>query len=161
MTDFQSIYNGNYHKLFRVATKMVGNGDSARDIVHDVFVQYYDREIEGHLILYPSSWLYRVVINKCLDFIKHATKFQTIRPSDIERADDPDDMKEHKITKVHEALSTLNPNERALVVLYSEGLSYKEIAESSGIRFSSVGKTLSRTLEKLENELKKQKYELY
>ncbi|MCX6244273.1 MAG: sigma-70 family RNA polymerase sigma factor [Bacteroidetes bacterium] len=161
MTDFQSIYNGNYNKLFRVAMKMVGNGDSARDIVHDVFVRYYERKMEGHLILYPSSWLYRVVINKCIDSLKRATKFQTIRPSDHERADDPEDMKEQKITMVQAALSVLNPHERALVVLYSEGLSYKEIAESSGMRFSSVGKTLSRTLEKLENELKKQKYELY
>ena len=161
MNDFQSIYNGNYNKLFRVAMKMVGNRDSARDIVHDVFVQYFNRQIEGHLILYPSSWLYRVVINKCMDFLKHATKFQSIRPSDNERTDDPDDMKEQRITMVQAALSVLNPNERALMVLYSEGLSYKEIAESSGMRFSSVGKTLSRTLEKLENELKKQKYELY
>ena len=61
---------------------------------------------------------------------------------------------------VQAALSSLNPHERALMVLYSEGMSYKEIAESTGMRFSSVGKTLSRTLEKLENELKKQKYEL-
>ena len=96
-----------------------------------------------------------------MDFLKHSTKFQTIRPSDNERADDPDDMKEQRITMVHAALSVLNPHERALMVLYSEGMSYKEIAESSGMRFSSVGKTLSRTLEKLENELKKQKYELY
>jgi RNA polymerase sigma-70 factor, ECF subfamily len=161
LTDFENIYNGNYNKLFRVAMKMVGNRDSARDIVHDVFVQYYDRENEGHLILYPSSWLYRVVINKCIDFLKHATKFQTIMPSDNERSDDPDDMKEQRISMVQAALSVLNPHERALMVLYSEGMSYKEIAESSSIRFSSVGKTLSRTLAKLENELKKQKYELY
>jgi len=161
LTDFQSIYNGNYNKLFRVAMKMVGNSDSARDIVHDVFVQFYNRETEGHLILYPSSWLYRVVINKCMDFHKHAAKFQTIMLSDHESADDTDDLKEHRITMVQAALSSLNPHERALMVLYSEGMSYKEIAESTGMRFSSVGKTLSRTLEKLENELKKQKYELY
>ncbi len=141
--------------------KMVGNIDSARDVVHDAFVQYYEREMEGHLILYPSSWLYRVVINKCMDFLKQAARFQTISPSFPQRADEPDDTKEQRISMVYAALSALNPHERALIVLYSEGLSYREIAESSGIRFSSVGKTLSRTLEKLENELKKQKYALY
>jgi len=140
---------------------MVGSRDTARDIVQEVFVHYYERETEGHLILYPSSWLYRVLINKCIDFLKQATKFQTISPSDHERAEEPDDMKEQRIAMVHAALSALNPHERALMALYSEGMSYREIAESSGIRFSSVGKTLSRTLEKLENELKKQKYELY
>ncbi len=140
---------------------MVGNRDAAGDIVHDVFVKYYERAMEGHLILYPSSWLYRVMINKCMDFLKQSTKFQTIRPSDHERADDQDDLKEQRVAMVHAALSALNPNERALMALYSEGMSYREIAESCGMRFSSVGKTLSRTLEKLENELKKQKYELY
>jgi RNA polymerase sigma-70 factor, ECF subfamily len=141
--------------------KMVGNQDAAGDIVHDVFVQYYEREAEGHLILYPSSWLYRVAINKCIDYLKRAAKFQTIRSSDHEMADEPDDRNEQRIIMVRAALSALNAHERALMVLYSEGLSYKEIAEAAGMRFSSVGKTLSRTLGKLENELKKLKYEMY
>jgi len=46
-------------------------------------------------------------------------------------------------------------------VLYSEGLSYREISDATGIKSSSIGKTLSRTLEKLEKELINQKYELY
>ena len=161
MINFEDIYNGNYKKLFRVALKMVGNEDSAGDIVHDVFVNFYTRQNDGHLILYPSSWLYKVVTNKCIDFLKHASKFQTFRSDDNEKADEPADENEQRIAMVSSALSMLRPHERSLMVLYSEGMSYKEIAETTGIRFSSVGKTLTRTLEKLENELKKQKYELY
>jgi RNA polymerase sigma-70 factor (ECF subfamily) len=141
--------------------KLVGNRDSASDIVHDVFVNFYIKQDEGHVILYPSSWLYKVAINKCIDFLKHAKRFRSIGPVDNEKAEDPVDEKEQRIATVHSALSMLKPRERVLMVLYSEGLSYKEIAESAGLRFSSVGKTISRTLEKLENELKKQKYELY
>jgi RNA polymerase sigma-70 factor, ECF subfamily len=126
-----------------------------------VFVNFYIKQNEGYLILYPSSWLYKVAINKCIDFLKHAKRFREIGPFDHEKAEDPVDVKEQRIAMVHSALSILKPHERALMVLYSEGLSYKEIAESTGLRFSSVGKTISRTLEKLENELKKQKYELY
>ncbi len=47
-----------------------------------------------------------------------------------------------------------------LAVLYSEGLSYKELAQATGINLSSVGKMLSRTLKKLGEELKDQGYEL-
>jgi RNA polymerase sigma factor (sigma-70 family) len=141
--------------------KMVGNRDSAGDIVHDAFVTFYTRQNDGHLILYPSSWLYRVVINKCFDFLKHAAKFRKIRSVDNEKADEPADEKEQSIAMVTSALSMLKPHEKALMVLYSEGMSYKEIAETTGIRFTSVGKTVERTLGKLENELKKQKYELY
>ncbi len=88
MTDFENIYNGNYDKLFRVAMKMVGNKDSAGDIVHDVFVNFYTRQNDGHLILYPSSWLYRVVINKCIDLLKHAAKYRAIRSAENEKANE-------------------------------------------------------------------------
>jgi RNA polymerase sigma-70 factor (ECF subfamily) len=59
------------------------------------------------------------------------------------------------------ALVKLKPRDRMLAVLYSEGLSYKEMAEATGIRFASVGKLLSRTLEKIEMNFKDQGYELY
>jgi RNA polymerase sigma-70 factor, ECF subfamily len=161
LIDFEDIYTVNYDKLFRVALKMVGNKDSAGDIVQEVFINFYCKQNDGHSILYPSKWLYRVVTNKCIDFLKHAAKFQTIRTSELEQADDPADEKEQSIVKVNLALSTLKPRDRALMVLYSEGKTYREIAELTGIRFASVGKTLARTLGKLETELKKQKYELY
>jgi RNA polymerase sigma factor (sigma-70 family) len=98
LIDFEDIYNGNYEKLFRVALKMVGNKDSAGDIVQDVFVNFYTRQNDGHLILYPSSWLYKVVINKSLDFLKHAAKFQTIKSEENEKADEPADEKEQRIS---------------------------------------------------------------
>lgn len=58
-------------------------------------------------------------------------------------------------------MNQLQPTERALLLLYCEDFSYKEIAESTGIRFTSVGKTLARTLAKMEKILKQQDYEMY
>jgi len=58
-------------------------------------------------------------------------------------------------------MEKLKPQERFLVILYSEGLSYKEMAEVTEMKYSSVGKTLSRTLKKIEKELKYQYDELY
>jgi len=40
-------------------------------------------------------------------------------------------------------------------------LSYREISEAMGIRFSSVGKMLARTLKKMEDEAKKRAIRLY
>ena len=62
---------------------------------------------------------------------------------------------------IRKALSNLKPQERILAVLYSEGFSYKEMAELTDIKFSSIGKMLSRTLGKLKEQLKKQNCELY
>ena len=62
---------------------------------------------------------------------------------------------------IRQALLKLKPKEKALAILYSEGMSYKEISEISGIKFSSVGKMLSRTIKKLEENLKKMDYEMH
>ena len=75
----------------------------------------------------------------------------------------PDDQGENRERKaiVGKALSTLKTNERAMAVLYSEGLSYREIAEVTGINPASTGKMLSRILKKVESELKRLGYEMH
>jgi RNA polymerase sigma-70 factor (ECF subfamily) len=62
---------------------------------------------------------------------------------------------------LNQAIAKLKPQEMKLVILYSEGYSYKEIAQMADINFSSVGKTLSRTLHKLKEILKRLDYEMY
>jgi RNA polymerase sigma-70 factor (ECF subfamily) len=52
--------------------------------------------------------------------------------------------------QLRHCLSLLSEKEQVLVSLYSEGMSYKELAEISGLRFTSVGTTLSRALTKLK-----------
>lgn len=49
-------------------------------------------------------------------------------------------------------VSKLDGKEQSMIVLYSEGYSYKEIAEITEINFNSVGKTLSRILDKLRKD---------
>ena len=75
-------------------------------------------------------------------------------------ADDSYELKETKAI-IKSALSRLKPQERLLAILYSEGFSYKEMSELAEIKFSSVGKLLSRTLNKLKEIFKNENYDLY
>jgi RNA polymerase sigma-70 factor, ECF subfamily len=161
LESFDEIYHGNYGKLMRIAVKMTGDRDGAADIVQDVFESYYIKRNGGHVILYPPGWLCKAVLNRCADSVKKRRMFEKIETSRVDDAADRTEEPERRIAAVNAALARLSPREKALAVLYSEGLSYKEISESTGIRFSSVGKTLARTLGKLGNELKNQRYELY
>ena len=51
------------------------------------------------------------------------------------------------------AIAHLNEKEQTLVVLYSEGYSYKEIAKMTGRNFTSIGKTLSRIMDKIKKRM--------
>ena len=161
MNTFDEIYTDHYRTMFRVAKKMVGNCDDASDIVQEVFIYLYDKLNRGSEVQHPRSWLYRATTNKCYDNLRSQKHFQNIESvRNIKNEDEIQDVQEMKAA-IQFVLSKLNPQERALAVLYSEGLSYKELAESTGIKFTSVGKMLSRTLKKLGKEFKNQEYALY
>lgn len=161
MDPFNKIYNQYYPMIYRVAVKMVQQNDIAADIVQDVFLNLYEKQNTGVVITYYSSWLYRATYNKCIDFIKKQSRFNTL--DEIKHySTDEESYKNYEAAKmISRALLTLKPKERFLVVLYSEGLSYKEMAETTEIKFSSIGKMLARTLQKLKKELKEEYYEMF
>ncbi|WP_139218187.1 RNA polymerase sigma factor [Sunxiuqinia elliptica] len=161
MNNFDTIYKENYKRMFGVALKMVNDKDVVCDILQDVFVYYFQKSQNGSTINQPGSWLIRATINKCIDYSKSRKKYTKIEGIDpISEGQDPIDRKQDQAI-ITLALSKLKPQEKTLALLYSEGMSYKEIAEISGIKLSSVGKMLARTIKKLDKILEKMNYEMY
>ncbi|MCZ4696254.1 sigma-70 family RNA polymerase sigma factor [Ancylomarina euxinus] len=161
METFEKIYTDNYEAMFRVARKMVYDGDVVSDIVQEVFLYFFDKVNRGEKVQYPKSWLYRATYNKCIDYWREKKRFENIDLIEASKIEDEDNDNSAAKAAINLALDRLRPDERFLVILYSEGLSYKEIAEVTKIKFTSVGKTLSRILKKIEIELKCQCDELY
>ncbi len=161
MESFEKIYTGNYEAMFRVARKIVYDVDVVSDIVQEVFIYFFDKVNRGEEVRYPKSWLYRATYNKCIDYWREKKRFEHIDLIEANGIEDENNDSSAETVALNIALDRLKPDERFLVVLYSEGLSYKEMAEVTEIKFSSIGKTLSRILKKIEIELKSQCDELY
>ncbi len=53
----------------------------------------------------------------------------------------------------------LEPKYQMLMLLYQDGLSYKEMSEATGIPFNSVGKTLWRSIDKVSQKIKRTDHE--
>ncbi len=155
MNNFETIYNENYQKMYCIALNMLNDRDAVCDIIQDIFIYYHKISQNGRIINKPKNWLIRATVNKCIDYSKYQKKhlkIESIEPLAVIE-DSIETNQEKEIIK--QALSRLNPKERTLAILYSEGMSYKEISEVSGIKFSSVGKMLSRTIKKLDEILEK------
>ena len=165
MEQFNDIYRQHYPTVFRLVSKFTLGSHETDDIVQDVFVKLYLQMETGVVVLYPKTWLYKVATNACLNTLSRNKETHSIdKINDLETSiiDSIDTQIENEEQRniLQQALLKLRENERTIVILYSEGLSYKEIAEISGIRFSSIGKSLSRCLEKLKPLLKNQYYEM-
>ena len=150
----------------------VHNKQDAEDIAQDVFVEVY-RSIErfrGQSKL--STWLYRIAVNKSLNFIRDNKKnswFQSLdiifdnnsgknkqpEPKDIEN-NRPDKISENKETGayIYEAVNSLPENQRIAFTLSKfDDLSYKDIAEVMEMSLSSVESLLFRAKKNLQKKL--------
>lgn len=139
--------------------KMLSDDAIARDVLQDVFVSFFEIGKKGKEILNPKSYLLRSTLNKCIDYASRERRHEKINGKHIQSALINEERNDDKEV-IRMALSAMNKDERKLLILYSEGYSYKEIAEISDRKFSSVGKTLSRALMKMKVAIKKLEYEL-
>ena len=131
---------------------MLRDTDAARDVVHDVFMAYYFVLNDKKVIKDSKTWLIRCTINKGVDFLRKTKK--TVSDGNIVKENNAIQSIDNQLDliSISNLISKLDAKDQSLVVLYSEGYSYKEIAEITGINFNSVGKTLSRILEKLRRD---------
>ena len=104
---------------------------------------------------------FRVSINTALTFLNKEKK-KTDNASlteNIDVQDENSDEKETQLEFFYKAVHELNPVEKALIFLFLEGQSHKEIATNLGITEVNARVKLNRTKEKLQQIIKNYGYE--
>ena len=147
--EFERTYQSYYPKLLGIAAKMLQDPESAKDVVQDVFTAYYFAMSDEKTVRDTKNWLVRSTINKGIDYKRKTARTVTMESPLPETSEQPLD----EASDILNAIAHLNEKEQTLVVLYSEGYSYKEIAEMTGRNLPSIGKTLSRILDKLKKRM--------
>ena len=147
--EFEKTYRDYYPKLFRIAAKMLQDPEGAKDVVQDVFTAYYFAMSNEKVIRDTKNWLVRSTINKGIDYKRKTARTVTMEKPICETGE----QTLNEASDILNAITHLNEKEQTLVVLYSEGYSYKEIAEMTGRNLPSIGKTLSRIMEKIKKHL--------
>ena len=147
--EFEKTYQIYYPKLFRIASKILKATEDANDVVQDVFTAYYFAMNNEKVIRDTKNWLIRSTINKGIDYKRKMARTITMESP----LPDTNDISQDESSDILNAVDLLNEKEQTLVVLYSEGYSYKEIAEITGRNCHSIGKTLSRILDKIKKHV--------
>ena len=99
-----------------------------------------------------SSWMYRVALSTAIATFRKKKPNILYTPALPEQAAQqaPEEQRE----QLFEALKQLNDGDKALIALYLEDLSYREIAEITGITETNVGVKLNRIKNKIQQLLK-------
>jgi RNA polymerase sigma-70 factor (ECF subfamily) len=167
---FAALVRAYDQNVLRLALQVVHSPEEARDLYQEAFLKVYRSIRYFRLEARFSTWLYRVVMNVCLDYLRRQNTrkevqgpesedgqpeyFQTVpeeRPvSDPERA-----VHSREIgRRIQAALQRLNPRERLVFELkHYQGLKLRAIGELCKTSEQTVKNCLFRATQKLRTDL--------
>ncbi len=101
-----------------------------------------------------TTWMYRIALNTAMATYRKKTPRLVFTNAVPERAqEDGNAARQHREERMFAALKQLNDPDKALVALYLDDLSYREIAELTGLTESHVGVKLNRIKTKIKKLL--------
>lgn len=148
-------------RVYTIAVRYSGDSGIAEDIVQDTFLK-----LPAALSKYRGDsgfdpWLYRLVVNACFDQRRRTRRFLPMMESllDFVRGTGQTPLEEvlatEKSTAIRDAIARLDPEHRIVVVLrYSLGLPYEEIAQVLDCPKGTVASRLNRAHGMLEKRLR-------
>lgn len=157
---FRALFEAYRSKVYSIALRFSGDEAAAMDIAQDTFVKLFSciGEFRGESSF--DTWIYRLVVNSCLDHRRRGWRLMplldelaaSLRAPASSSLDDL--LRSERGERVRAAIDRLPPDLRIVVVLrYTEGLSYDEIADVLGCAVGTIASRLNRAHKKLERWL--------
>jgi RNA polymerase sigma-70 factor, ECF subfamily len=151
--------------LYRHAFGMVRSPDAAADLTQDSLIRAYTRLAECQDPARFGAWVFRILRNLCLDYLKDRRRNTVPLEEDTAFAremDDPEVSMEQAEAReaVLRALELLPEAQReAFLLKYVEDRSYEEMAELLGASISALKMRVMRAREALQTHLAPQRRE--
>jgi RNA polymerase sigma-70 factor (ECF subfamily) len=147
--------------VLKIARAYTVTPEDAQDLVQEILLQVWRSfpQFEGRSS--PATWFYRVALNTALGWKRNEHRRRTHHCPIVELDDPPaagSDSAEQAaqrelLERLYAAIRRLPATDAALILLHLEELSYAEIAEVLGISESNVGVKLTRTRQRLADEM--------
>jgi RNA polymerase sigma-70 factor (ECF subfamily) len=135
--------------LFKAANSYCRNAADREDLIQEIRVQLW-RAFSAYDERRPfSTWMYRIALNVAISFARRTRQRERftvpLDTSEAERivadaAQEPDE----RLEALYRILNSLDELNRALLLLYLDDYSYREIAEILGITETNVATKISR-----------------
>lgn len=157
---FRALFEMYKDRVYSIALRYSGNPAAAMDIAQDTFLKLLSRigDYRGEASF--DSWLYRLVVNSCIDDQRRSRRMTPFLDGLIEAVCAPAESVLHALMRteteqrVREVVARLAPEHRMVIVLrYTEGLSYEEIAKILNVSPGTVASRLNRAHKILERRL--------
>lgn len=158
---FEYLFKTYHSRLCFYCYRIIGNNDSVKEIVHDVFINIWINRKKWQPQSSIKAYLYKAVKNRSINYLKQQrlslkSNLQ-IEEIEIHSQNNPASILDAKeISEAYKyAVDKLPEKSRQIVILIKEnGLSYKEAAEIQNISVKTVETQMRLSFQKLRKMLK-------
>jgi RNA polymerase sigma-70 factor (ECF subfamily) len=168
MTDFEAFYEQYKNLVFNLSLHYVQNREDAEEITQDIFITVYEKLPEFRAEAKISTWLYRITVNRCIDFErtrKRKKRFAFISSIfgqdnnimiDVPEFNHPGILMEQQeeMKQIFNALNRLPERQKTVIILLKiEEKSQAETAAIMGIGIKAVESLFQRAKNNLSKNL--------
>ncbi len=155
---FRKVYDMHYKLMLGVGINITKDIDSAKEVVQEVFYQFWKNRENIKDGISIRNYLKRAVINRCINHIKYNSRFTGDEQLERTETDSVAPDKQMEVNELKEVIDAAVANlpEKARVIFIlrrHEGLSLKEIAEKLDISPKTVENQITRALKLLKAEI--------
>jgi RNA polymerase sigma-70 factor, ECF subfamily len=150
-----TIFRAQYERITRVIGRVIRDQARAEELAVEVFLKWW-RNPQAHGE-HAEGWLYRTAVREALDELRRQTRrsrFERFFSLGHQSPPTPEQSyaENAEQKRVRTVLSALHRRHAALLLLWSHGLSYREIAIALELNFNYVGSLISRAQEAFRKE---------
>jgi RNA polymerase sigma-70 factor, ECF subfamily len=162
--DWLQAHSGTVLKIARAYTL---TAEDCQDLVQEILLQIWRSVATYQGRSGGSTWVYRVALNTALNWQRKEGRRRTrqqplLEPENV-AVDEPNsaqDLQQREtVERLYDAIRRLPKGDTALVLLFLQDLSYREIAEVLGISETNVGAKLTRARKALGELMKEELHE--
>jgi RNA polymerase sigma-70 factor, ECF subfamily len=160
---FRAIVEANQGFVYAVAFRFVNDEQDAEDLTQEIFVRLWKNLHTYKQEVKLTTWLYKIVTNRCLDFLKSRHGRQRKNKVDIDRSHFVQDrstpekeFQQQELSRIiHAAAEELTPKQKAVFILRDlEGLSQEEVSDTLSMSTGNVKSNLFYARQKMTEKLK-------
>jgi RNA polymerase sigma-70 factor (ECF subfamily) len=139
--------------IFKVVNIYADHKEDKEDLLQEIWLQLWLSFPRFRFQSKVSTWMYQVALNTALTYSRRsASRDKHLRNVTATPSADDDESVQHEQERLlWEMIRSLPKADKALILLYIEGISYQEISEITGDSENNVGVKLSRIRQKLKD----------
>ncbi|MEP7251567.1 MAG: sigma-70 family RNA polymerase sigma factor [Ginsengibacter sp.] len=139
--------------VFKIARMYCANEEDRKDLVQDIIVQLWKSFPKYNDEYAISTWTYRIALNVSISFLRKSRTKQRVM-EDFQQHPGilyvDENVTDERLEYLYQFVGQLKPVDKAIMILYMEGCSQKEISSVMGMSETNVSTRKNRIHSKMK-----------